>query len=123
MFGDKIQELLPVFEDTKIVVVKKIPNTATYVVQVPQIAKSINIDLLPKDNKQALYKPQEKPRNNLECDKTIECDVEVDKILSSNEKTESIDCQNQTSKSTSSLVTQLLLWDLLTSPMTFMCRD
>jgi len=36
-----------------------------------------------------------------ECDKTIECDVEVDKILSTNEKTESINYQNQTSKSTS----------------------
>ena len=101
MFGDKIQELLPVFEDTKIIVVKRISNTATYVVQIPQIAKSINIDLLPKDNQQAINKPQEKPRTDLECDKTIECDVEVDKILSTNEKTKSIDCQNQTSQSTS----------------------
>merc|ERR1712179_439953 len=56
-FGDKIQELLPMFEDVKLTVVKKIQNTATYIVQIPKIANSINLSLLANEVKQSLDKP------------------------------------------------------------------
>lgn len=82
VFGDKVQELLPVFEDTKIMVIKKIPKTATYVVRIPHVAETINAGLLPKDDKIALDKADLKQEQIPESVKTNECDAEVDKILS-----------------------------------------
>lgn len=49
VFGDKLQELLPAFEETKITVLKKLPNSSTYIVRIPCVTKVINPDLLPKE--------------------------------------------------------------------------
>ena len=35
VFGDKLQELLPAFDETKITVLKKLPNSSTYIVRIP----------------------------------------------------------------------------------------
>ena len=69
VFGDKIQELLPPFEEIKLVVVKKLPSSGTYVVRIPQVAKSINAEslkLVPIQNsKDGLRYPDEKRENQI----------------------------------------------------------
>ena len=73
MFADEIARLLPSFEETKIVVSNKLPNTSTYIVKIPSIAKSINPNILIK---------REKETSNGDADLTKECDAEVVKICS-----------------------------------------
>ena len=67
VFGDQMQQLLPAFEETKITVIKKLPNTATYIVRISKIASIISPDLMPKDNgdtKQNItIKESEEPKN------------------------------------------------------------
>ena len=53
VFADKIQELLPLFEEAKITVLRKLPNSSTFVVRIPHIAKYINSDLLQKEKEKS----------------------------------------------------------------------
>ena len=54
VFGQKVQELLPIFDERKILMLKKLPNTGTYVVRIPHIAKAINVGLLSKKEEKIL---------------------------------------------------------------------
>ena len=46
MFADEIKKQLPAFEETRVVVLNKLPNTSTFIVRIPSIEKSINPNLI-----------------------------------------------------------------------------
>ena len=92
VFGKKVQTLLPPFEEEKIVVVRKLPKSGSYVVRIPRIAEDVNQTLLIKAEKETQMKDEPKSVHVEKVD-TVDKPIqkEVKSVNESTSKKEAID--------------------------------